>query len=838
MDFLNELRELLSTGCGGIEIVKRHSKFMDIFVKESAPAGIFEQPVAVFAIGGYGRAELAPYSDVDLMFLIKDRADKAQIALVEEFYYKLLDNHVNISHSVRTVKECIEESRLDLRTRTSLLDGRFLTGNESFSKLFFEKIHVEALSRGKRAYFTDRVNEMRRRLEKYGTSPFMLEPNVKESQGGLRDVHDALWIAKTILDLHCLDDLKKIMDDYDFKILTAAYDFILRVRIALHLVSGRENDVLSFHLQNAVAALLGIRQSQHFSASERLMRLYYLRAATLRTVTAKVRNIAGSVFLKLPWRFFKSKINGTFSTIGNKMMLNRQVSLKNEPQLILESYAQYSRIGKEFTGFLNELIKKHLIYVNSKLRTDKISTGYFLDILKGQRVYETLKLMHIHGVLGRFIPEFGTLNYLVVHEPYHIYTVDEHSLYAIKNLEELLNPKNSRQHQIGEVFKTFPDKHLLYLTLLLHDIGKSKGYAHSAEGYKKIKPILERLGLRKQDRETVEFLVRYHILMSKTAFTKDIEDPETLAVFADIVKNQYLLTAIFLVTYADISAVNTEFMNNWRLELLVRLYKAAQCRLRDEKWENTGLLQAVARLLAQPVYKDISKEEIEEFIRSAPERYLFLSTGERILKDFSLVLEFSTSPVKGNPVIRFEQMADTTTWLTIVAFDRAGLLASIVGALSSRRLNILSLRTFTMQFKPLTEGDLVIDKFQLSNYSELWWEGMDEALTEELTEYITGKKLPELKHYPHKNIRFSPFVDVDNETSSGVTVFEIMSSDRIGLLYEITWLFSNWGVNIISALVSTEWEIAHDTFYVSKDGQSLTSEQIMALTAELWSTLS
>ncbi|QWR77634.1 [protein-PII] uridylyltransferase [Candidatus Magnetomonas plexicatena] len=836
MDFLNELREMLSKGCGGLEIVKRHSALMDDFIKEAAPDGIFDQPVAVFAIGGYGRAELAPYSDVDLMFLIEDRADPAQIAIVEEFYYKLLNERINISHSVRTVSECVEESRLDLRTRTSLLDGRFLTGNKLFSKVFYEKIHIEVLSRGKRAYFTDRVNEMRKRLEKYGTSPFMLEPNVKESQGGLRDVHDALWIAKTILDLNSLDDLKNIMDEYDFKILTAAYDFVLKVRITLHLVSGRENDVLSFNHQSETAALLGIRQSRYFSASERLMRLYYLRAGTVRTITARVRNIAGSVYLKLPGRYNKVKINGTFSTVGNKMMLNRPVSLKREPHVILESYALYSRTGKDFTGFLNELIKTHLVYVNSKLRTDKISTGYFLDVFKGQRVYETLKLMHTDGVLGRFIPEFGALNYLVVHEPYHIYTVDEHSLYAIKNLEELLNPKNSRQRQIGEIFQTFPDKHLLYLTLLLHDIGKSKGYAHSAEGYKKIKPVLERLGLKKHDRETVEFLVRYHILMSKTAFTKDIEDSETLAVFADTVKNQYLLTAILLVTYSDMSAVNPEFMTNWRLGLLVKLYKAAESRLRDGKLENSVQLQALTKLLANQLYPDISKEEIEEFIKSAPERYLFLSTGERILKDFSWVKEFSFA--KGNPVIRFEQIADTTTELTIVASDRAGLLASIVGALSSRRLNIISLRTFTMQLHPLIEGDFVIDKFQLSNYSTLWWEGMDEVLTEELTQCITGKKLPELKRYPHKNGRFSPFVDVDNETSAGVTVFEIMSSDRIGLLYDITRLFSNRGVNIISALVNTEWEIAHDTFYVSEGRQNLPPEQIMTLTSEIWNTLS
>ncbi|MEO5358529.1 MAG: [protein-PII] uridylyltransferase [Nitrospirae bacterium YQR-1] len=835
MDFLNELRRLLSEGYGGVEIVKHHSALMDSFIKETAPAGVFEHPVALFAIGGYGRAELAPYSDVDLMFLIEDRANQAQITLVEEFYYKLINEHINVSHSVRTVSECIEQSRLDLRTRTSLLDGRFLTGNGQFAKVFFEKIHTEASGRARRAFFTERVRERRIRLEKYGTSPFLLEPNVKESQGGLRDIHDALWITKTVLDFSSLNDFKKIMDDYDFKILMSAYDFLLKVRIALHLVSERENDVLSFQHQNAVAALLGIRQSGYFSASERLMRLYYLRAGTIRTITAKVRNIAGSVYVKMPARFEKVKINGTFSTVGNKMMLNRTVSLKREPHLILESYALYSRIGNDFTGFLNELIKRHLVCVNGKLRTGMLSAGYFLEILAGQRVYATLRLMHSHGVLGRFIPEFGALKYLVVHEPYHIYTVDEHSLYAIKILENLLNPNNSPERRIGDVFRGFPDKHLLFLTLLLHDIGKSKGHAHSAEGYKKIKPILERLGLKKHDRETVEFLVRNHILMSKTALTKDIDDPETLAAFSGAIKNNYLLMAIFLITYADMSAVNPEFMTKWRLNLLIRLFHAAQSFLRDGTLKHTGHLCEISKQLNAHLYPDISKDELEEFIKSAPEKYLFSSTAERILKEFSWVKEFLAT---GLPVIKLQQSADTTTGLTIVGADRRGLLASIVGVLSARRLNIVSLRTFTMRSEALKPGDFVIDRFQLSNYTSLWWEGMDELLSEELTQCITGGKLPELRQYPRKNGRFSPFVDVDNDLSAGVTVFEIMSSDRIGLLYEITRLFSRRGLNITSALVSTEWEIAHDTFYVSGDGQSLAPEQLCTLTSELWDTLS
>ncbi|WP_420263702.1 [protein-PII] uridylyltransferase [Candidatus Magnetominusculus dajiuhuensis] len=815
---------LLADGFTGRSIVRWHAEQIDAVVRAALPVGFDGHNTAVFAIGGYGRCELAPFSDVDLMFVINDRGDTRY---VEAIYYKLLDSALHLSHSVRTIDECIDELKKDVITRTSLLDARFLAGSRTILKQYREKVQPEVFIRGHRDFFVARLKENHKRITKFGKSVYMLQPNIKESDGGLRDVHEAMWLSKIALHLNCFEDMSKILPPEDYKKLFKSYDFLLRLRTALHIVSGAANDVLSFELQSAAARALGIAASKYFRPSERLMRFYYLRAKAVREITARVRNIAGSAYVRVPRKFTVAKINETFSLSQNRIMINSTLALEKEPCLILDAYRMRGSSGKDFTGFLRDFIRRHLFLINKKTRSSPRAVSAFMDILKGNRVFTVLRAMHDDGVLDRFIPEFGHLRSLVVYEYYHVYTVDEHTLFTIRALEALAKDPDTL---LGMTYHNYRQKHILYLSLLFHDLGKYRGAMHSAQGYKLIKPIMERFNLGKDERDDVQYLVRHHLLMSRTAFNSDIEDPDVIASFSDSIKNERLLNAIFLITYADMSAVNPDFFTDWKKSLLASLYERTLRFMRGIKEDTDRYINAYLDEKKDLTSPQLAAEKmaITGFIGCLPERYLASGTPQMVVKEFALFLDFKQSGC----AISLEKHRDDTLGITIVAADRPGLLSGIVGVLSSRMFNIVSLRTFNS-----LDTGFIIDRIELSNVSALWWDGLEQLLKEEITAVAMGKKTPAIRQYPTKKSIFRPMLEVDNESKVQYTIFEIMAADRVGLLYDITRIFANNSLNILLARVTTESDLAHDVFYVLNGHQKPQFDTIMAVMAGLWQTL-
>ncbi|MCG6552722.1 MAG: [protein-PII] uridylyltransferase [Candidatus Magnetominusculus sp. LBB02] len=816
---LDTMAGLLADGVAGRAIVGWHAEKMDAVVRAALPNGFDAHSAAVFAVGGYGRCELAPFSDIDLMFVIESR--DADTKYVEEIYYKLLDSGLPLSHSVRTVDECIDELRRDIITRTSLLDTRFLAGSQSILNQYRQRVEPEVLIKGHRDFFVARLKENQKRTAKFGKSVYMLQPNIKESDGALRDVHEALWLSKIALHLKCIEDMSKILTPEDYKKLIKAYDFMLRLRTALHIISGREHDVLSFELQEETALKLGISASKYFKASERLLRFYYLKAKAIREITARVRNIAGSAYVTVPRKFKTSKINDLFSLSKNKIMINSMTAIRQDPALIVEAYRLQSIMGKEFTAYLRDFIKRRLFLIDKKTRSSPRAVNAFMDILKSSRVFAVLRTMHSDGVLDRFIPEFGHLRSLVVYEYYHVYTVDEHTLFTIKALEDLANDAESL---LGMTYRSFQGRHVLYLSLLFHDLGKSKGALHSAQGYKAIKPIMERFNLGKGDREDVEYLVINHLLMSRTAFSADIEEPEVIAAFSDSIKNERLLDALFLITYADMSAVNPDFFSDWKKSLLAALYQRTLSYMRGIKEDTDRYIDAFIDEGGHPL--NITKQAVTEFIAMLPKRYLASVTPKTVLKDFALYLDFKKSCC----AFSMEKSKDDTLHITIVACDRPGLLSSIVGVLSSRMFNIVSLRTFNG-----CNAGFIIDRIEIANVSSLWWDGLEEMLKEELTAAALGKITPNIRQYQNKTSVFKPMLEVDNEAQ--YTIFEVMASDRLGLLYEMTRVFALNSLNIILARVNTEAGLAHDVFYVLDGNGKPMCDTIMKAMAELWQIL-
>ncbi len=845
MDFKVELKQLLENGCSGQEIVLYHTEKIDRHIRSLLPDDLNSSPFAIFATGGYGRKELAPYSDIDIMFFAMERKNTRYF---EDIFYRILNTGIYISHSFRTPEDCIEEAKRDIKTRTSILDSRFIDGNHGLLEIFKNMVLNEVTRKNQKEFFAERYKESNNRYKKFGKSIYLLEPNIKESEGGLRDIHEALWLSKVALHFSGFDDFEKILSKDDFKRLHRAYDFILRLRIALHIVCGRGNDVLFHELQSKVAEMLKIKSSNKFKSTERLLRFYYLRARTTNELTDKIKNISSSIFVNLPRQFKVIKVNDVFSFTQNKIMVNRIKILKKEPHRIIEAYLLYSRTGKNFTDYLRDFIKRHLMLINEKVRRSPKAISLFIEIFKSERVYNTLKMMHDDGVLDRYLQEFGSLRFLVVHEPYHIYTVDEHTLFSIKALEELsqksynmkyLNNKHEDDlySLLLRLFKDFKVKEILYMTLLFHDIGKAKGKLHSAEGYKSLKTLLDRLMLNRYQKETIEFLVRNHLLMSRFAFRKDIEEPENISSFSEIVSNEMLLNALLLITYADMTSISTEFLSNWKKNLLLELYERAIRYIRGIKENVYNYIDEIKKhfhsqyLIDNQLQKLAAGNQIEKFIESfikqMPDRYLLSSTPAKIANEFILL----DTMRRRRYAFNIGKKKDGTSEITILARDRSGLLSRIVGVLSTRRLNIISLRTFNS-----SEG-FVIDRFQISNWDEMWWEGMEEMLDLDIRESILNNKTIKINKYTIKDRRFSSFIEVDNETSDLYTVFEAMTPDRIGLLYDMTNVFSSNKLNIIMARINTESNVAHDVFYVSDDSKKLANEDIISVINQLWEVL-
>ncbi|KJU82803.1 UTP-GlnB uridylyltransferase, GlnD [Candidatus Magnetobacterium bavaricum] len=834
MDFNEEIKQLLLTGHRGCDIVRYHSRRMDEFVCRTVTPPCpplrggkdFPAPgrtcFGVFAIGGYGRGELAPHSDIDLMFLVRDRRDTSRI---EDAYYRLLDSGIHISHCVRTPQECIEEGFKDVRTRTSLLDTRFLTGDTDLQQTFKDGVLTELLVKNQREFFALRLQEMSNRHKKFGASVYLLQPNVKDSAGGLRDVHEALWLSKIALNFKSMADFTQILSRRDYGRLLAAWDFLLKVRVALHLstlhTSTRGSDVLSFNDQQTVATLLGIGDTRYFSASERLLRLYYIRAATIKTVTEKIRNIAGSMFVNLPRKTKRYRIDDMFSLSQNKIMLNDEQTFKKYPHKIIDAYLLSAKTGKGFTRYLTALIRKHSHLINKEVRSSQAAIRALMAVFKSTAPYAPLQMMFNDGVLGRLIPELAPLRLLVVSEPYHIYTVDAHTMLAIKTLQELGSATGDYDKVVSLIYNSFKDKEILYMAILFHDIGKALGRWHSTRGYMRIKPVLERLQLQKSHRDTVEFLVKNHLLLSRSSFTKDIDDHDTIVTLAEGIRDERLLNALLLVTYADMSAVNPGFFTDWRKSLVIGLYNGLLRHLR-------GVQQCI---------ETYGGDDIMTFIDTMPKRYIKTTVPQKVRQEFELLRALKTHGF----ALSVEHRIGNTTELTVLAMDRGGLLRDIVGVLSLRALNILSLRTFVS-----TEG-YVIDRLRLSNYKELWWEGMDELIETELKRVCTPTTQEDtitphmiVRKYPHKDNRISPFLEVDNESSIKYTVFETISTDRIGLLYDMVSVFSKNSLDIMMARVNTEMEIAHDVFFVTSAAttkQSVDTETLPGLMGQLWEAL-
>ncbi|MDP2158139.1 MAG: [protein-PII] uridylyltransferase, partial [Nitrospirota bacterium] len=774
---LTEIAGWMDQGLWGRQLAGRYTSLVDEKVIGIFNSLVDDPDLLLVATGGYGRRELAPFSDIDIMFLAESSKNSDA---AEKVLYKLWDERLDISHAFRTLRDCIDEAFRDIRTRTALLEVRYLAGSKRLYEQFRKEVYPVIAHRKQKQFVAEKLKERQKRHISTGDSIYLLEPHVKEGDGGLRDIHAVFWLAKVVFRIEDIQGLSAILTSHDHKRLLDAYDFMIQARYCLHCESKRQNDILSFEYQRVVAACLGFRDSKKFSAAERMMRYYYLKGRVIRDISHAVIVSCSRQYAPVFRDFTKRKITESFALSAGKLIARNNGIFAGHSEKIMEAFYHVSGTGKKFSNGLSEQIRENLPRINRGTRSIPAAVHHFREIMKGNRVSDTLREMHESGVLGRFIPEFGALRSLVVHEAYHMYTVDEHTLLAIRNLERLRTTTVKSLEALKEIILSMEQLDILFLSILFHDIGKAVGKHHEEEGYKRLKSIMERLNMPPDKRLRIEFLVRNHVLMSRIAMTREIDDPEVIARFADAVGDRENLKAIYLITYADMSAVNPQFWNAWKSSLLADLYERTSQHL-------SGSLGAAKSHDVTALFpgKTSMQKELSLFLEAMPERYLLSTTDARLKEDFLLHQKAAAQ----SAAVRIEVMTDGIAEIVICASDAPGLFSRIVGFLSMKKLNIVHGRIYT------GKNGIVIDKIAVSNWKDIWWDGFELDIVSGLEDAVIKRKDIQLvclnQHEAHG--LFDAFVEIDNESSDLYTFVEIFSQDRIGLLYDISKMFYQKG---------------------------------------------
>ena len=845
------LYERHRAGVTGIEIVRALTAAVDdlmraLFEYADADHGQrfsrLNQRLAVVARGGYGRRELNPYSDIDLLFLHDYKPGPYTEIVTEIILHALWDAGLTVGYSVRNTAECIKMATEDLKEKTAILDARFLAGDEKLYAQFDKALITEVLNRNQQSFFKAKLDESRKRHKQFGESIYLLEPQVKDGEGGLRDLHTALWLAKVKYKVHALGELvqKAVITEPELNEVLAAQDFLFRVRNSLHFLSRRHFDQLTFEYQEQIAPMIGFEATEGAAASAVLMRTYYQQASTIlrfsEGLTARVTEDTE------PARFLRRsparQIRPGVLIQGNVLGIGSNDFFKRAPLNLITIFADCQTHGVELSGSAYQLVRDNLGLIDETMRRDPQTGMALMGILSGrERVAETLEAMHRAGVLGALIPEFGKLYARVLHDLYHIYTVDRHSLAAVRELERLRAGEFKNTNALlTEVAREYTSLPIVFLALILHDIGKGHGHDHHELGAQLTVEVCKRMGLDAEEVDLVVFLVREHLKMSQVAQKGDVDNPNTVEEFAREAGSIDRLKALYLLTFADMRAVAPKVYNNWRDMLLSELYMRSLRTLEHGGREAADPARRLAvvkvAVQAELTAAKAPDHAVAEFLNRMPDRY-FLTVPEGDIKlHFDMMRAIEERPLvcrhRHFPELEFSEFM-------VVTRDQAGLFAKIAGALTTNNLNILSARITTR------DDGIVLDVFRVSHLGSAGAIALDEdrwpRVERDLERVLSGEQdiqalvaqSHEARFGARKFVRrVETEVTVDNRSSEEFTVIDVFTQDRVGLLFAITYTLFELGMKIHVARISTNADQALDVFYISDlEGNKVTDLERM-----------
>ncbi len=806
------IRDAHFNGAAGTEVVQRRTALIDRVLRNSHERLSAAGPMpALLAVGGYGRGELNPHSDIDIMFLCSDEEEGRRSP---DLLYMLWDAGFDLGYSVRTLKECVLLARQDNKIRTSLIESRLIAGDPARYESFLKEMLSEVFYWKAASFINDKISERNATRRKYGGSIYLREPNIKEGEGGLRDAHTALWVSFVHLRIQSLADLvvQGIVSEGQYSVFIRSRNFLWRVRNEIHYLSGRKNDHLTFDLQEQAALHFHFRDSAHLLAVERFMKAYFIHARNIREFS----NIVIEAALPKPVRrwYERSLSFGPFSLNGKTLVATTEADCRAEPSLILKAF----EIAQSRHAFFSERLKAMVreCRIEDDARSSPVASAAFLSILNNpDNLAETMRLMKELRFLGRYIPEFRPIQALARHDYYHLYTVDEHILLAIRNLEDLWSGRFPSLAMLRQALRALKERWILFLTVLIHDLGKAYRSEHEQRGVEIAAGILMRLGVEKEDGDRILFLVQNHLLMSNLSQRRELSDRKVIAHFAGTVRDSENLRMLYLLTYADISATNPTAWTQWKSVLLDDLYVKTLEFLEKSahavEQEQTRLEAAAARIRNE-AQKLFSITDIDEFIAAMPDQYLLNTSARKAVAHMGMMKRLQDEHL----VIRHRQYPEKGyTELIVCAYDAYGMFYRTAGTIAAKNLNILRAQVYT------SRNGVMIDTFQITDsegniypYDDAW-----ETLCRELQTVLMGKsKPPEPGLYTAMRrlpAAIQSSVEFDNTSSDSFTIVDITARDMVGFLFRVTRTLYDLNLDIASAKIVTEGGCVKDSFYVT-----------------------
>jgi [protein-PII] uridylyltransferase len=828
--------------------LEHNARILDDYFRESFERsevgpmmGINKNPYAIFALGGYGREEQCIHSDVDLLFLFEKNVPDKTEALIQEIIYPLWDIGLDVGHATRFIKECVSLSGKDMEVLTSVLDARFICGMSLLYSELMEQIRKKIIIKRSDKIINRLIESNLQRHDRFGDSAYLLEPNLKEGRGGLRDYHTMLWIAKIKYNIKQPRDLEYYgcLSYDEFKILSEALSFIWEVRNQLHYITGRKCDQLYFEYQAKLANTLNLRKQNGLQQVEIFLeklhgQMEFVKQQYLMFIGEQAYTKKSKLSKKLNPQ---TQINGLEV---KRDMLNfvSSEAILDSPDLLIKIFEESARLQVSLSSEAKRLLKEFIYLIDDDFRNSSFALKSFEKILLApSTTVDVLNDMLSTGFLVQFIPEFKSIVNRIQFDEYHLYPVDRHSLLTVQTIKKFGTPEDKTGGQLcGNLYKELSNKRLLLWAALLHDIGKGDpGAGHSQRGAKIVNDILKKRGFKRSDIETITFLINEHLLLIKTASRRDLNDEGTAIACAGKIKDIEHLIMLYLLTVSDSISTGPTAWNDWASALLKNLFLNALSILKKGELATGEVVETVNKKKEEVLLSASSlqaRQELEQLFEVMSPRYLLYASARDILEHIELYKSLGNTDF----VWKVTRTSDSNTRaVTICAKDRPGLFSKIAGVFTLNSIDILNTQAYTWR------NNIALDIFEVKPpldqifETERWDKAEDnlksalsgelnltEALKEKMSAYRTFR--PRTSQRPNRIV-------VDNESSVFFTIIEIFTYDFPGLLFSITDALFRSGLDVWVSKISTKVDQVVDVFYVRDfDGQKLDSpDQVIAI---------
>lgn len=776
--------------------------------------------MALIAVGGYGRQELCLGSDVDLLVIHAGNLTPAMSEAITRILYPLWDAKLSVGHSVLTLQQCLRLILDDFRTLTSIMDGRFLMGSRSFFRIFRETFWAK-VQREKGTLLKEFLINQKRRKEKFGSSGYFAEPDIKEGLGGIRDLHLMSWMARIYFNTERFSQIRRFdaFSHFDIERLGHSRSFLLKVRNHLHLLTRRKEDRLLLSYQKALSQSLGYRDGVNISSPERFMRRLYMHMNRVRYGSEEFNTKALDLIDPRPFDMSPKKLPASFRVMKGNLVLKEDVRMKDNPAVVLEAFQEANRLGMFLgSGFIWEA-RKTIAEQGREMASMPGARGIFLDLITRPNNPKILRLALEIGLINLFIPEFRRIRNLALFGYYHEETVDLHSLKVLEVIRDISRGSQERRWPLfSEVFSELEHPEWLFLTGFLHDIGKGYRGEHARKGRDVVPRILRRFGIEGEALEVIPFLVENHLLLTRISQRRDLNDEKTSVQVAQKVQSIERLRLLFLLTLADSISTGPMALSDWKIMLLIELFVKVRHILEREVLASpdaTRRLEDVKKWLYKRLRPDFLKKDIQALMEQASTRYFLNTPLEDMARHFRQALTMNTERLSWI----LEKLEDVpVTRVVLRTYDKPGLFSKMVGVFTLNNVEVLSANIFTLKNGTAFDVYEVTNPLDPYREEETWSKIRQEALMAidghvPLDDMIKRKQRSVLtRETAPSNRRIR--VQVDNDSSDFFTIIEVRAPDRYGLLYSLAKEIFSLGLDIRFARVNSGRINMSGVFYV------------------------